>query len=467
MVVFGEPSDHGLRVDERTHHLLRRARTLGEWITLGALIGVLSGAASALFLFTLEKATGLRGRHELLVWTLPLAGLAIGALYQWLGRSIRGGNNLVLETVHATQDDAHAPQIPLRMAPMVLLGTVLTHLFGGSAGREGTAVQMGASMADGVAHALKLRGHTRKQLLAAGIAGGFGSVFGTPIAGAIFGLEVIRVGRVDYDALLPALVSAVVGDFTTRALGVHHTDYPHVAALPMTLPIFGKWIAFAIAIGLTTMAFVELLHRWKKLLEARVTHLPVRMMIGGVLVVAMWRVCGTSDYLGLGVPTIVRAFVDPGLPWGAFAWKLAFTVVTIGSGFLGGEVTPFFFVGAAMGNDLGRLLGLPLDLAAGVGLAAMFGAAANTPIALSIMAVELLGGNAFPHVVIVAVVAYLASGQRGIYPSQLVAHGKLARRKHDEVRLAEWKDEHEARALDVTPPSPPKPPSEKGEKGEE
>ena len=417
----------------------RTARLLGQWVTLGAAVGVLCGAASALFLVALEQVTRFRLEHEVIVYTLPVAGLVIGALYEQLGASIKGGYNLVLDTLHTD-----GKQVPLRMAPMVLVGTVLTHLFGGSAGREGTAVQMGASMADGVAHALGLRGPARRNLLAAGIAGGFGSVFGTPIAGTVFGLEVVRVGRVDYGAMLPALVAAVIGDFTTRALGVRHTEYPQVGPLALTPTIFGKWLVFAIVVGLVTLVFVELLHRLKKLLEGRVSRLPIRMMLGGVAVVGMWKLAGSSDYLGLGVPTIVRAFTDPQLPWSAFAWKLVFTAVTLGAGFLGGEVTPLFFVGAALGNALGRVLGLPLDLAAGIGMATVFGTAANTPIALSLMAVELLGGDVLPHVMIVAIVAYLASGHRGIYPAQRVARGKLVLQDHAEVPLREWGDRPES-----------------------
>ncbi len=334
----------------------RRAAIAGQWVLLGAAVGVACGLASAFFLTALEWVTHFRTGHEGIVYWLPVAGLVIGVLYSWLGGSIKGGYNLVLDTLHT-----NGKQVPLRMAPMVLIGTVLTHLFGGSAGREGTAVQMGASLADGIAHALGLKGHTRRQLLAAGIAGGFGSVFGTPIAGTMFALEVVCLGRIEYDALLPALVAAVIGDLTTRAVGVKHTPYPQPAALALTPAIFGKWIVFGLVVGLVTMIFVELLHRLKKVLEKRVALLPLRMMIGGIAVVAMWKIVGTSDYLGLGVPTILRSFTDPDLPRAAFAWKLVFTAVTLGAGFLGGEVTPLFFVGAALGNVLARALGLPIE----------------------------------------------------------------------------------------------------------
>jgi H+/Cl- antiporter ClcA len=399
----------------------RRARlaALAQWTGLGAVVGVICGGASALFLFLLDLATSTRERHEVIVYTLPVAGLVIGWIYQRLGEPIKAGSNLVIDTIHD-----EGPQIPLRMAPLVLIGTVLTHLFGGSAGREGTAVQMGASLADELSHRLKLGREVRLQLLAAGVAGGFGSVFGTPIAGAVFGLEFVVLGLIRYDALLPALAASVVGDMTTRALGIQHTAYPLVPALALSPLLLARWVVFAAAMAATAATFIELTHGLKRLGARFVPSLPLRMALGGAAVVGLWRLTGTSDYLGLGVPTILRAFSDPQLPAAAFALKLLFTAITIGAGFLGGEVTPLFFVGAALGNVLSRLLGLPLELGTGVGLAAVFAAASNTPLALSIMALELLGGNAFPHVVIVCVLTYLLTGHRSIYPAQRLLIGK-------------------------------------------
>lgn len=407
-----------------------RLTSLARWTLLGAMVGVLTGAASALFLFLLELVTDYREGHEALVYALPFAGLAIGAFYERFGDPIKAGNNLVIDTIH---DDG--PEIPLRMAPMVLVGTVLTHLFGGSAGREGTAVQVGASLTDWLSHRLALAPGLRRQLLAAGVAGGFGSVFGTPIAGAIFGLEFVVLGRLEYSALLPALVASLVGDMTTRALGIGHTHYPVPESLPLTPLLLGKWVVFAAAMAAVTFVFIEFVHFLRREGERRVPRLPLRMFLGGTAVVALWVLVGSSDYLGLGVPTIVRAFEDPSLPAYAFAAKLLFTAVTIGAGFLGGEVTPLFFVGAALGNLLARLLDIPLELGAGVGLAAVFAAASNTPIALSIMAMELLGANVFPHVVIVCVIAYLLSGHRSIYPSQRLWHSKGGAKLSAPIRL--------------------------------
>ncbi len=396
-----------------------RAAALVQGVVLGTVVGVLCGVSSAVFLRWLEEATRFRTEHETLVYALPLAGLLLGTVYEKLGAAIRAGNNLVIDTIHDG-----GPEIPLRMAPMVLLGTVATHLFGGSAGREGTAVQMGASLADFVAHRWKVPGHVRRQCVCAGVAGGFGAVFGTPVAGTVFGLEFVVLGRLEYGALVPALVASVVGDLTTRGLGVVHTAYPaapHVALTPLLLL---KWLVLAGAVALVAVVFIELMHAIRKHGERWVPRLPVRMFLGGLTVVALWKLSGTSDHLGLGLPLLERAFADAELPWSAFALKLLFTAVTVGSGFLGGEVTPLFVVGATLGSVLAGVLGIPLELAAGVGMAAMFAAASNTPLALSIMAVELMGAHAFPHVVVVCVVAYLLSGQRSIYPAQRVVLGK-------------------------------------------
>ncbi len=412
--------------------LRERGVTLGQWVVLGSLVGVLAGLASALFLWLLDLATSARESDERIVYLLPIAGLVIGSFYERFGQPVRAGANRVLAAIH----DGGSP-IPLRMAPMVLLGTVLTHLFGGSAGREGTAVQMGASLADGVAQRARVTPTMREQLIIAGVAGGFGSVFGTPLAGAVFGMEFVVLGRLRVRAVVPALVASFVGDVTTHACGIRHTPYPVVAALPLTPLLVGKWLLFAAAVALTTVVFVELLHFLKKQGEQRVKPLAARMFVGGVAVVLLWQVVGTSDYLGLGVPTILRAFDDPSLPVCVFALKLLFTAVTLSAGFLGGEVTPLFFVGAALGSVVARALGIPIELGAGVGLAAVFAAASNAPLALSIMAVELLGPGVLPHVVIVCVVAYLLTGHRGIYAAQRVARGKRGQRFEPPVPLSE------------------------------
>ncbi|MBL8842899.1 MAG: chloride channel protein [Planctomycetes bacterium] len=391
---------------------------LAQWLLLGAAIGAICGGASALFLALLERVTELRERQAWLPWLLPIGGLALGALQQRFGRPVARGSDLVVDAIHDG-----GPQLPWRMAPLVLFGTLATHLFGGSAGREGTAVQMGAGLADGVAHRLRLAPATRRALLVAGVAGGFGSVFGTPLAGALFSLEFVVRGRLEYHALVPALVAALVGDLVTRSCGIAHAAFPSVAALPLTPALFAKWLLFAVALALAARLFLEATHGARRAAARWLPHLALRMAAGGAALLFLWQLFG-SEPLGLSLPTLARAFVDPALPTYAFAVKLLFTAVTLGAGFLGGEVTPLFVIGATLGNTVGQLLGLPLAMAAGVGMAALFAAAARTPLALIVMAAELLGAAVLPHVAIVAVVASLLCGQKSIYPAQRLLDAK-------------------------------------------
>lgn len=386
---------------------------LMRWLALGAALGAFIGSASALFLSLLDVVTTARVADEHWVYGLPLAGLFLGAVFERYGQSIQPGTNLVIDTIHDG-----GPELPLRMAPMVLLGTVVSHLFGASVGREGTAVQVGASLTDWFSHRLRLESSLRLQLLSAGVAGGFGSVFGTPLAGAIFGLEFVVLGRMKYDALIPALTAAVVGDWTTRAWGIQHTAYPPVALVALTPSLALRWMLFAFGVAAAAMVFIELTHFLKRHFARVLPWLSVRMLVGGLVVVGLWRATGGSEFLGLGVPTIVRAFEDASLPAYTFAFKLVLTALCIGAGFPGGEVTPLFFIGATLGSAMSAPLGIPVSLGAAVGMSAVFAACSNAPLALSVMAVELVGVPVLPHVFIVASLAYFLSGQRSIYSAQ-------------------------------------------------
>jgi H+/Cl- antiporter ClcA len=224
-----------------------------------------------------------------------------------------------------------------------------------------------------------------------------------------------------WSALAPGLVAALVGDLTTRALGIGHTHYPRVAYLALGPVVLLKWAVFAVAVAATSSLFIELTHGIKHLSEKRLGSLAKRMFVGGLVVVLLWKLTGTNTYLGLGVPTIVRAFHDPALPNYVFALKLLFTAITIGTGFIGGEVTPLFFVGATLGCAFGAFLGLPIELAAAVGMTSLFACAAKTPFAIMFMAVELFGINCLPHVALVSAIAYVLGGERSIYAAQRAA----------------------------------------------
>jgi H+/Cl- antiporter ClcA len=393
--------------------LLARAAHMVRWIALGCVVGGLAGLSSAGFLWTLDRATDARLHHAWLLWLLPVAGLAVGLVYHYVGHAAVAGNNLILDEIHEPR-----AWVPRRMAPLIYAGTVLTHLVGGSAGREGTALQMSGSLTDLASRVLHLDPHDRRVMLIAALAGGFGAVFGVPVAGCVFGLEVQSVGRLRYDALVPALTASVVGDLVVRGVGVHHAATPLLGPVHVTVLLLAKLVLAGLAFGLTARCYAALTNLTERVFE-RLAWRPLRPFVGGVALIALTYAVGNRDYNGLSVPLFTRALAGgAGVVALAFALKLVFTSLTLGSGYVGGEVTPLFVIGATLGVTLGRLLGVPIPLMAAVGFVAVFAGAANVPLACTVMGAELFGAHAFVPCAVGCVVAYTASSHRGIYTAQ-------------------------------------------------
>lgn len=399
---------------------------------------ILTGSTVAGFLYVLEKATSFRNSHTYLLYFLPLGGVLIYFIYKYFGKNSAAGNNLIIEEIRKK-----GLGVPFVMAPLVLIGTVITHLFGGSAGREGTAVQMGGSIADTWGRLLsKIDNNQRAILLTSGIAAGFSAVFGTPVTGLIFALEVIYIGNLKYDAVLSSLIAAVLANYICRSLGIHHASYTINDYKDFTELHFLNYVKIAlagIAFGFGAYLFSQSLISFKKILKKYIHKDWLMPVVGAVIVILGSWIIG-PDYLGLGVTantgakySLSSAFLPGGSSQLSWLWKLLFTAITLSSGFKGGEVTPLFFIGAALGNALSIWLNIPTDLLAGIGFVALFAGATNTPLACTVMGIELFGGEYTLYFAIACFISYLCSGNSSIYTSQQIKGHKWLVGGHENI----------------------------------
>lgn len=389
-----------------------------KWTLLASFVAMLAGTASAAFLWALDWAGTTRDAHLQMIWALPLVGFFVGWVYHQLGRDVEAGNNLLIDEIHDPQKI-----VPLRMAPLILFSTIASHVFGASVGREGTAVQMGGSLADQLSHIFKFNKDERRLVLMAGMSAGFAAVFGTPLAGAVFALEVLAVGRLRYDALWPCALAALVADQVCLWWGIEHTAYA-----VGNIPHASVWLITAVAIvgaacGVTGQMFAKFTHVLSAWMKNQVSYAPLRPLLGGIVVVLLIEYLDFARYMGLGIPVIQEAFIHP-LAWTDAAGKFVLTVLSLGGGFKGGEVTPLFFIGATLGNTLAGWLDVPFALMAAVGFVAVFAGAANTPLACTLMAIELFGSQIGIYALIGCVLSYSFSGRSGIYRAQLKTNVK-------------------------------------------
>ena len=423
------------------------AKQLLRWTVIIFPVSISIGLLVAFFLWLLDIATAMRWQHLWLIFLLPLAGILIAWLYNAFGKKSHAGNNLIIDEIHQPGGG-----VPAQMTPLILFTTVLTHLFGGSAGREGTAVQMGGSVASQFAGWFKLSVPDKQILLMCGMSAGFAAVFGTPVAGAIFALEVLYIGRIKYDALIPCLIAGIIAHIACVSCGIKHTQYtiaytsssdsffPHIS---FDLILLLKVIVAGVLFGFASFFFAQLSHFIK---NKSIQLIKIKWLIpvtGAVLIVGLSYLLGTFDYLGLGVTnpnaegiSILSAFHTGGAGYFSWFWKLVLTAITLGMGFKGGEVTPLFFIGVTLGNVLAVMSGAPVDLLAGLGFIAVFAGATNTPLACTLMGIELFGSENIIYYAVACFTAYYFSGHSGIYNSQRVAVSKF---HHEEETIKQVK----------------------------
>ena len=404
------------KLKARAQHIGLYVTTLLKWLAVGALVGGVGGFVGAAFHLGVNYATNVRLAHPWVLYLLPLGGVVIAGLYR-VCRLEGAGTNAVIESVH------FGKKVPTLLVPLIFVSTVITHLCGGSAGREGAALQIGGGIGYRTGTLLHLGEKDLPLATLCGMAGVFSALFGTPLTATIFALEVISVGVLYYAGLLPCITASLTGYYIALLMGVEPTRFT-VPMPELNWPTLGLVAVLAVGCAVVSILFCRGLHITEHI-ASRVLKDPfLRAAAGGALIVAATLLLGTTDYNGAGMDVIQRALSGQADPW-AWILKLAFTAVTIGCGFKGGEVVPSFFVGATFGCVFGGVLGLPLPFAAAVGLVAVFCGAVNCPIASVILSIELFGSSGLAYFAAACALSYLLSGYCGLYSSQTILYSKL------------------------------------------
>ena len=406
-------------VIHKIKHNLRRLRTAIKWIIFSILSGLLIGMVGIAFYFGMTWVTDTRTAYPWLIFFLPLGGIVIVLLYHLLHDEKDTGTNLVLSAIHS------GDEIPLRMAPLIFISTLITHLFGGSAGREGAALQFGTSLGNWLGRKIHLNESDKRIMTLAGMSAAFAALFGTPMAAAVFPMEVISVGIMYYAALVPCVFSAFIGERISIFMGVRTLTAPYpVEEVPNFYGIaWGKAILLAICFAFAGALFCVMLHIFEKQLKKWFQNPYLRVFVGGVTVVLLWKITGTDTYLGLGGGTIAQSFAEPQKLW-VFLLKILFTCITLCSGFKGGEIVPSLFIGATFGSALAAIFGLPVDICAACGMVGVFCAVTNSPISSLLIAFELFGFAGMPYFCTVIAVSYLLSGYQSLYKAQKIVYSK-------------------------------------------
>ena len=392
-------------------------RAMLYWLSVALLVGALCGLIGAVFHVGVERATELRGEHGWLLYLLPLLGLVIVGVYRTLDAEGLNTND-ILDEIHSGQG------VSLELLPAIFFATLLTHLGGGSVGREGAALQMGGTIGFQVARALQFDDSNRRTMTTVGMAAFFSALFGTPMAAAVFALEITTVGRVYYAQLFPCLVAALAARGISAAVGIAPTSFA-LAAPQLAAGMLVRVALLSVLGAFLSVVFCEFIHIVERTMSKRLPNPWLRVAAGGAAIIALTLLLGTTDYNGAGMGVITRAIEQGEARPAAFALKLLFTALSLAAGYKGGEVVPSFFVGATFGCVVGPLLGVPAEFAAAVGLVAVFCGAVNCPLATTFLALELFGGVGLPYFALTCAISFVLSGYSGIYSSQRILYSKL------------------------------------------
>lgn len=398
--------------------LYRNVYTLLKWCIFASIVGLVVGGFSTLFAYCLHKVTDFRTENPELILFLPIAGVTIVFLYGIFRYKNDKGTNMVLSTIHAETE------LPFRMAPLIFISTILTHLFGGSAGREGAALQLGGSIGNQLGRWFRFDERDRRIVVMCGMSAAFAAIFGTPIAASIFAMEVVSVGVMYYAALVPCVFASLIASKVAMDMGINPELF-HIEHIPeFHLIPSAKVLFLAVCCAGLSVLFCIVLHSLGDFYRDKFKNPYVRILVSSVIIIGLTILLQTSDYMGAGVPVIERAIQGEVRPE-AFLLKIVFTALTLEAGFRGGEIVPSFFVGATFGCLFGQIIGISPSLCAALGMIAVFCGVTNCPVSSMLIAFELFGYEAVPYFMIAISVSYLMSGYYGLYHDQTIVYSKL------------------------------------------
>ena len=391
-------------------------RTFYRWLFVSAFVGAVCGLVGSLFHLAVNWATSLRTDNGWLIYLLPLGGFLIAGMYR-ITKMKGVGTNRIIDSIH------EGDGISVLLVPVVFAATVITHIVGGSAGREGAALQIGGGLGNKIGRILRLDDKDMRVVTLCGMSAVFAALFGTPLTATIFALEVISVGVLYYVALIPCLVSSIAAYAISLWFELPPTRFA-VTVEPFTALTLLKVAVLGMACAVVSMAFCVALHKTEEFAVRKIRHGCTRAVIGGCIIIALTLLVGSNAYNGAGEDIIESAINQGVAPNWAFFWKIIFTVITIACGFKGGEIVPTFFIGATLGCTLGPILGLPAGFAAAIGLAAVFCGNVNCPIAALVLSVELFGTGELIYFALACAIAYMLSGYFSLYSSQKIIYSK-------------------------------------------